>query len=264
MNILNLKVSIITVSFNSENTIKDTIESVLNQTYRNIEYIIIDGGSKDGTVAIIKDYEEEFSKRGIAYIWISEKDKGIYDAMNKGIEKSNGDLIGIINSDDWYENNSIARVVERYNIEKFDMIYGDIRIIKREKSFVKKAKLSPVVTSRYWNHPTTFVKKDLYQKIRFQCKYIYDDLDFMLRVRKNKYKVIVLNEVLANFRLGGISNKKNFFQLLKDIGIRNKIYSENGYSRLYFIDNALIEFYKYFSSLPNEKRIRFRRNNVTN
>lgn len=96
-------ISIVTVSFNSEKTIRQTIESVLNQTYTNIEYNIVDGASTDRTVEIATQYKDDFEAKGIKYIITSEKDKGIYDAMNKGIARSHGEIVGLINSDDWYE-----------------------------------------------------------------------------------------------------------------------------------------------------------------
>src|SRR4051812_3706421 len=112
-------VSIITVCYNSGNTLRQTVESVLNQTYPDIEYIIIDGGSTDGTVDIIKEY----AGRGILYL--SEHDNGIYDAMNKGIKKASGDIIGILNSDDVYFNNSVIhKVVNEFKERKVDAVYG--------------------------------------------------------------------------------------------------------------------------------------------
>ena len=239
------KVSIITVAYNSEATIKDTIESVLNQTYRNIEYIIIDAMSKDKTINIIKSYEEKFKQKKIEYKWISEKDNGIYDGMNKGIIMSSGEIIGIINSDDWYERDAVEKIINDEKDKNWDMLYCDLRVIGTQRKFIKKAKLTKIVTTRNWNHPTTFVKKRVYQEFKYQCKYIYDDLDFMLKVRKKDYKVSILNEIIANFRLGGVSNKKNLKKLITDIKIRNKIYKANNYSKLYYLDNLFIELGKY-------------------
>ncbi len=240
------KVSIITVSYNSEKTIKDTIESVLNQTYENIEYIIIDGLSKDNTVEIIKSYESKFIEKGIKYKWISEKDNGIYDAMNKGIIKSKGDIIGIINSDDWYEKDAVEKVINKYNQDNFDMIYGDLRVIRKNKIYIKKAKLKKIVTTRYWNHPTTFISKRIYEKNLYKLESINDDLDMMLKIRKNnKFKIAIINEVLANFRLGGVSNTKNIKRVFQSIKNRNKIYKNNGYSKFYYLDNFIIEIVKY-------------------
>ncbi|MFV0579770.1 MAG: glycosyltransferase [Fusobacterium ulcerans] len=177
---------------------------------------------------------------------MSEKDNGIYEAMNKGIDKANGEIIGIINSDDWYEKNAIENIVKKHNQEDFDMIYADLRIIKNEKIYTKKARLTRIISTRYWNHPTTFVKADVYKKNKYEMETIYDDLDFMLKIRKNKkFKIVILNEIIANFRIGGISTKKNFKQVLRDIKTRNKIYKKNGYSFLYYVDNFIIELLKY-------------------
>ena len=108
-----MKISIITVCFNSERTINETIKSVLNQTYDNIEYIIVDGGSKDKTLEIIKENEDKFNGK---LIWKSEKDKGLYDAMNKGIKMSTGDVIGFINSDDLFcDNEALEKIMDIFN-----------------------------------------------------------------------------------------------------------------------------------------------------
>ena len=128
----NVKVSIITVSYNSEKTIRRTIESVLNQTYRNIEYIIIDGASSDSTVDIIKEYESKFLGR---LKWISETDSGIYDAMNKGICKASGELIGIINSDDYYEKEAVEHMVNALGSEEYQVLYGMMRTLKNGEEF---------------------------------------------------------------------------------------------------------------------------------
>lgn len=239
-------VSIVTVSFNSEKTIRDTIESVLNQTYKNIEYIIIDGASKDRTLEIIKEYEVKFKENGIKYRYISEKDNGIYDAMNKGISMVNGEIIGLINSDDWYEKDGIEKIVNEMSDKNLDFIYADINIVTPKKTFVKKAKLSNWVTSRYWSHPTTFLKKEVYSKYRYKCESIHDDLDLLLKLRKDKnIKVGVLNKVVANFRFGGVSNTKSLKNMIWNIKNKNRIYKENGYSSLYSIENIVMEVAKY-------------------
>ena len=114
------KISIITIAYNSEKTISRTIESVYNQTYQPYEYIIVDGLSKDSTVEVAKQYEQKFKEKGIIYRIISERDKGLYDAMNKGITMAEGELIGMINSDDWYEPDALKEVNEVYEKEHFD------------------------------------------------------------------------------------------------------------------------------------------------
>ena len=123
-----MKISIITVCFNSSKTICDTIDSVLKQNYKNIEYILVDGNSKDNTVEIIKKYETIFRKNGMDYIWVSEVDNGIYDAINKGIKMATGDIIGILNSDDlFYDSNTITDVYEIFREDDdIDAIYGNM------------------------------------------------------------------------------------------------------------------------------------------
>ena len=122
-----MKVSLITVTFNSSGTLRDTIESVLSQTYPDIEYIIVDGASKDNTIDTIQEYKPRFSGR---LHWVSEPDKGLYDAMNKGIRMATGDVVGIINSDDFYHRTDIiAKVVETFKNKDVQAIYGDVRFV---------------------------------------------------------------------------------------------------------------------------------------
>ncbi len=142
-----MKVSIITVAFNSEKTIARTIESVLNQTYTDLQYIVIDGKSTDHTVAIAHDYSDRFRKKGMEYLVVSERDHGIYDAMNKGLALAVGELIGIINSDDWYETGAVECAVRNYKKSMYDLFYADLRIVGEKGCFIKKAKNSRIVTS---------------------------------------------------------------------------------------------------------------------
>ena len=240
----NMLVSIITVCWNSEATIKDAIESVLNQTYRNLEYILVDGKSTDSTVEIIKSYEEKFVERGIRYRYISEKDNGIYDAMNKGIAMASGELVGMINSDDWYEPQAVEVAVKCYIEESYDLFYADLRIVGEERSFIKKAKKSRWITSRYWNHPTTFIPKRIYEKYQYKNENIHDDWDLILRLHKDHCKVAIAHEVLANFRRNGVSHEKNMKKALQRAKIKYGIYRDNGYSRLYAVECYGMEFEK--------------------
>ena len=125
-------VSIITVCWNSEKYIRDTIESVLNQTYKNIQYIIIDGKSTDKTLSIIDEYKERFGDR---LTLVSEKDSGIYNAMNKGLALVKGELVGIINSDDYYELDAVEKMVEQYKLHGSGVYYGFERSLKDEKEY---------------------------------------------------------------------------------------------------------------------------------
>lgn len=249
---MSLRVSIITVSYNSEATIARTIESVLSQTYNNIEYLIIDGASSDSTVEIASSYKDRFAARGVVYNIISERDNGIYDAMNKGIRLSQGELIGIINSDDWYNENAVAVAVSSYTNKPYDMFYADINIWEQQKSgemklkMVKHSRLRTPVVSRDWNHPTTFITSDTYKKIGlYKLESVHDDWDLVLRIRKAGLRISVVNEVLANFTIGGVSNAKSLKNCLQRGKARYHIYRANGYSRLYWFECVLIEAVKF-------------------
>lgn len=238
------KVSIVTVAYNSELTIGRTIESVLNQTYCNLEYFIIDGKSTDKTVEIAQEYSKYFSEKGIEYHIISEEDNGIYDAMNKGICMASGDLIGIINSDDWYEPRAVQCAVENYDKQKYDLFYADLRVIGEKGNFIKKSKDSNIVTSRHWNHPTTFITQEVYQKFSYRNLTIHDDWDLILRLRKAGARVCVANEVLANFTRYGVSHEGGIRSALGRAGIKYGIYRSNGYPAWYLLDCLATELAK--------------------
>ena len=199
--------SIITPSFNSEKTIARTIESVLSQTYHDYEYIIIDGASTDGTLEIIESYRPQFNGKLTV---ISEPDNGIYDAMNKGIHLAHGQLIGIINSDDFYEDGCLEYVSKKYNPDSpYQIIYGMIRIINSDYEelglhFIHHRYLSHSMIY----HPASFVSTALYEKYgSYDTRYkSAADYDFMLKMSKNSDVEFVPDyHLLSNFMLGGIS-----------------------------------------------------------
>jgi glycosyltransferase involved in cell wall biosynthesis len=243
-------VSLVTVCFNSEQTIRCTIESVLNQTYSEIEYIIVDGLSKDNTLEIVHEYDEKFTEKGYKYRVISEKDNGIYDAMNKGIQLAAGELVGIINSDDWYEPIAVETAVNTYKEAPYDMFYADINLVKANGAvMVKHSKHDRFPTSRHWNHPTTFVTKKTYDELgAFRCEGIHDDFDFILRVRRAGKRIVIKNVVLANFRTGGASNDKTLKKCVKRCKDRYRCYRNNKYSPLYFVECFAIEVAKFLLS----------------
>lgn len=243
-------ISVITVCYNSADTIRKTIESVLNQTYPEVEYLIIDGLSQDGTVTVAEEYAEKFAEKGYAYRIISEKDKGIYDAMNKGIRLATGDIVGIINSSDWYEKECLKTVAESYEKDPFDLFYADINLIKENgQIIVKHSKHDRFPTSRHWNHPTTFVTKKTYDELgTFKCEGLHDDFDFLLRCRKSGKKAVIVNKVLADFTVGGASNKKDLKLSRKRYKDRLKCYTDNGYSKLYAVECVAIEVAKWILS----------------
>lgn len=241
-----MTVSIITVSYNSEKSIGHTIESVLAQDYRDIEYWIIDGASKDRTVEVAESYRTALEAKGIALHVISEPDGGIYDAMNKGISLATGDIIGILNSDDWYEPHTIRTVVDTFEREQCELMYAHIRMHKTDGScFIKKARMRGYQTSRDWNHPTTFVLAQVYKENPFRDLGIHDDYGFFLQMKRQKRRIVIVDQVLANFRMGGASNHKDFKAARKRIVDRYKYcYRINGYSRWYMLECVAIEVAK--------------------
>lgn len=159
------KISVVTVTYNSAATLEETILSVLNQTYPNIEYIIIDGGSTDGTIDIIKKYADR-----LAY-WVSEPDKGIYDAMNKGIDASTGDYINFMNADDtFYDDNVLKNVFSRDYNE--DVVYGKtLKILPNSNIIMENRPVSFLSQNMVFGHQASFVKTELIKKIKFDLKY---------------------------------------------------------------------------------------------
>lgn len=243
---MNIEISIVTVAYNGEKTIRRAIESVLRQSYSPKEYFIIDGLSKDFTVAVAQEYAEQFKNKGIDYKIVSEKDKGIYDAMNKGISMAKGQIVGMINCDDWYEKDALKIVAETYEKEAFDMMYADINLVQENGNIIRKAaKIRKFITSRDWNHPTTFITKEIYNQGLYALDNLYADFDMMMRIRKKGYKVVVVNRVLANFAVGGVSNEKSFASMYKRIKYRYNAYRKNNYSRLYIFECVFIEVAKF-------------------
>lgn len=238
-------VSITTATYNSEKTLARTIESVLNQTYNNIEYIIIDGLSKDKTICIAEEYRKKFEQKGISYRIISESDKGMYDAINKGIRSAKGEIIGNINSDDWYELDAVEKVVKKYNETQFDFMYGNLKIVLPDGRIkIKKAKKSAYLTSRHWNHPTQFATKNLYIKEPYKLESMYDDFDLFLRVNREGYYIEILKEPLANFTIEGMSHKRSMRDAIDRGRVRYRIYKNNGYSKWYLLECFFTEALK--------------------
>ena len=217
-----LTVSIITATFNSSSTIADCIKSVASQTYPHIEHIIIDGGSTDGALDIIKKYSDR-----IAY-WISEPDKGIYDAMNKGIKLASGDIVGILNSDDFYANNDvISSVVKEFEAKNVDSVFADLVFITREEPqkivrYYNSSHFNPKRFNYGWMpaHPTFFVKRNIYERYGlFKTDYkIASDYELLTRfLAKYKISYSYIPKVIIKMRTGGLSTKS-----LKSNWILNK------------------------------------------
>lgn len=207
---MKFKISIITVCYNSIATIEDTIRSVIDQSYKNIEYIIIDGGSTDGTLDVINRYDSHVDK------CISESDKGIFDAMNKGVEMATGDVVGLINSDDIFNSNqSLEKVMKIFNSSpELDSLYADLYYVSQKNinnivRYWVTGKQKPFIRGWHPAHPAFYVKKDIYNK---RGLYNVDlslaaDFEIMLRfIEKFQISTYYLEEPLVKMRLGGASN----------------------------------------------------------
>lgn len=229
-----MKISIITTSYNSEKTIEDTILSVLSQDYEDFEHIIVDGKSKDSTMDIVKKYEEKYKGR---LKYISEPDKGIYDAMNKGIKMATGNVIGLLNSDDKYANTRVLTIIAntiQHNI--CDGIHGNLLFMdaetmtKPQRKWITKS--TNIKTGNITAHPTLYLKKEVYDKLGlYNLKYkVVSDYDFMVRLLLDKDITLKhINEYLVYMRIGGAStqglkgylyNLKESYQILKDNKVR--------------------------------------------
>ncbi len=226
----NEKVSIITISYNSEKTIEKTFQSILAQEYRPLEYVLVDGGSNDGTIRLIERYIPIFRDNGIEVNYQSEPDKGISDAFNKGIERSNGDIIGIINSDDCLVDNALKHIIKAFD-EDTDVVCGDcmwiddvngLQYIRKSKLDLEKLKYEMVLM-----HPTCFVRKSSYNKygvFDVSLKYVMDK-DLMARFYREGAKFKYTPDIISVMSAGGLSdaNVDKVFQEGIEVAIRNGV-----------------------------------------
>ncbi len=262
-----MKFCIITVVFNNKNNIEKTILSIINQNIRNLEYIIIDGGSTDGTVDIIRKYEN-----AITY-WSSEKDNGIADAFNKGITHTHGDIIGLVNSGDFLERGALKKVSEAFENSNVDIVYGNMQYWeKKQKEYIYKAdhRLLPKFMSL--NHPAVFVRKEIYNQYGLfdDACMVAMDYDIILRFYNKGVKFKYIDTVLSNMALGGVSDVNWQLAYRESFDIRKKYlgnsvslyisyiwqvfkrYVSNAVSKLGLED--IKKFYRtYFSSIKKEK-----------
>ena len=209
-----MKVSIITVAYNSEKTLGDAMLSVLRQTYKDIEYIVVDGLSKDGTLDVIKSFEPKFGDR---LRWVSEKDRGIYDAMNKGVQMATGDIVGILNSDDFMTDETvIERMVSQFPTE-CGAVYGDVHFVK-EGSEDKCHRYYSGRIFRPWlvcigylpPHPSLYVRRELFEQYGYYDASLRISADFELIARlnyKNHVPMKYLHIDFVTMRMGGESTR---------------------------------------------------------
>ncbi len=236
-----MKISIITITFNSVSTIEQTIRSVLYQTYSNIEYIIIDGKSTDGTLQIIDKYKDRISKI------VSETDEGLYDALNKGIDLASGDVIGFMHSDDFYTSDGViekyANIFKKNNVEA---VYSDLYYVDKNYSekIIRKWKSGDYKANSFMNgwmppHPTFFVRKKVYQQFgKFNLEFkSAADYELMLRfIHKHKINIAYLPEYTVKMRVGGKSN----------ITLKNRIKANIEDRKAWEINNLSPRFYTLY------------------
>ncbi len=244
---MNIPVTILTVSFNAENTIARTIESVMNQTYHNVEYIVIDGASQDNTPAIARSYIAQFSAQyGRSMHVISEPDKGMYDALNKGASLAHGAIIGQLNADDWYEPDAVQTMAELYERESYDLAWGSLNVITPSGKFIKHAKRGILWTTSHWCHPAAFARREILLEYPYPLNNSHDDFDFATHVYLDGRKILPIDKVISNFTFGGMSTQKSIREAKKRLDEIYGIYKKYGMSRLYYLHRLLFETVKYF------------------
>lgn len=239
-----MKISIITVCYNSEATIRDTIESVLSQSYTNIEYIIIDGASSDDTMKIIEEYQDRISTV------VSEPDKGIYDAMNKGIKLSTGDVVGILNSDDFFANNTvISSVADAFENDKLiSGIYGDLIYVQRNNCDIKVRNYNSNFFAK-WKirfglmlpHPTLYLKREVFSNFGFyKLTYrVAADFEFITRLVMGGVVLKRLPKVMVKMRDGGISSTGVWWRIHQNIEIARACRENGLYTNLLMVSAKL-------------------------
>ena len=216
-----MTISIITATYNSASTVRYTFDSILSQTYHDIDYIVVDGGSQDGTVDIIKEYEKRFDGR---MRWISEKDNGIYDAMNKGIRMAKGGLIGILNSDDFFTSDDVLYTVAENLTEDLDAVYGDIHFVQPD-NLNKCVRYYSSRNFRPWAvrfgympaHPPFYIRRCIYERYGlYSLEYkIAADFDMIVRLFcKYKIRAKYIEKDFVTMRTGGISTSKISHRIL--------------------------------------------------
>ncbi|HOV12994.1 MAG TPA: glycosyltransferase family 2 protein [Spirochaetota bacterium] len=248
-----MKISIITVVYNAEKTIEECIKNVIKQNYKNIEYIVVDGKSSDKTLEIISKYKQNISKI------ISEKDSGIYDAMNKGINVATGDIIGFINADDYFENeNVISDIVNIFNEKRVDCCYGDIvyfdendnnKIVRYWKT--KKENKNMFNDGTFPPHPSFYAKKECYTKYGlYKTDFkIASDFELMLRfLKKNNISSFYLPKIFVRMKSGGAANK-NINNIFKGLNESKLSFKLNGLRTpfLFTFKTLIFRFMQQFS-----------------
>jgi len=245
-------ISIITVCYNSRDFIEQTILSVINLNFEDFEYIVIDGGSNDGTVEILKNYQDKIT------IWISESDNGIYDAMNKGINLAKGDWCYFLNAgDSFYDNNILQNFKLQLNTDQ-DVVYGSINCITKSNSFVLKPKpLEKIVDSMIFCHQAVFVKKTILDKYKFNINFkIAADFNLFRQLFLANYKFMELDLVIANYEAEEGVSSRSFYKMEKEYAIIKGYWGNRKHRFFIFLK---VQKYIFINKLREITPVGFRR-----
>lgn len=246
-----MKISIITIVYNNRETITDTIESVLGQTYPDIEYIVVDGQSTDGTVEAVKNYGNKITT------FISEPDKGLYDAINKGIRLATGDVIGLLHSDDiFYSKDTVSNIAEAFLKHDTESVYGDLLYVQKSNTDIVvrnwvsgKYKRENFLFGWMPPHPTFYVKREIYQKLGLYNTIFKSAADYELMLRflyKHNISTTYIPEKLVKMRVGGKSNAT----------LKNRLHANQEDYRSWIINGLKPPFYTRFLK-PLRKLVQF-------
>lgn len=241
-----IKISVITVVYNDFSHIQETIESVINQDYTDLEYIIIDGNSTDGTIDIIKKFHDRIN------FFLTEEDKGIYDAMNKGIMNASGDWLLFLNSGDVFINSTLITKCKNYlEYADYDIVYGDVKAKSKELGIsynIKSNKIELIKNIMPMNHQSCFIKRDWHTLNLYNIKYkIAADYHFFLISYLSKRKFLKVNQVIAIISTGGLSDANRVKTFKEFLNIKNEL-NYSFYNYIYFIKQIT---YYYFTRIAH-------------
>lgn len=218
------KISVVTVCYNASRTIRKTIESILCQNYANYEYVVVDGDSTDDTLTTVTSYLEQFEEKNVSVTIVSEKDHGIYDAMNKAIDIVSGDWIIFMNADDSFYNENVLNDVFNYDLTSYDVVYGDCVRLDGQGAYPMKANIPETLPKQMpFMHQAVFTRSELCKQYKFDLKYkLCADFDFFFKIyaRGDLFKQV--NVTVCNYSISGISGRSLLDAQKEVISIKEK------------------------------------------